>query len=155
VVAVLQQLDRLADAPGAEVDRHHRLGAGPPAPGGELVDPDLVGLDRAPGEVQPPGPILGRADPVLPAVVGDEVAAGVAQDRGPELAHQLEHVAAEAAVVGGGVTGLVDPGVDASPHVLDERPEQAAVDGPDPEGGVEGERGGRHRLIPTALFASL
>ena len=74
----------------------------------------------------------------------------------PELADQVEHVAAEAVLVGGGVAGLVDAGVDAAAHVLDERAEQAAVDRPDGEGRVEADRSraldrssGSATLIPS------
>ena len=83
------------------------------------------------------GPVVLGPDPVLPAVVGDEVAAGIAHDRGPELADQLGDVAAEAVLVGGRVVGLVDAGVDAAAHVLDERPEEPPVERPHRERGVE------------------
>ena len=84
------------------------------------------------------GRCVDRADAVLPAVARDEVAAGVAHDRRAELADQLEHVGAEAVLVGGGVRRLVDAGVDAAAHVLDERAEQPPVERPDAEGGVDG-----------------
>src|SRR5690606_16049315 len=86
VVGVLQDVAGLLDAAGAEVDRHHRLGARRLRPAGELAETELVGLDRAPGPVEPARPLLLRADPVLPVVAGDEVAAGVAHDGGAELA---------------------------------------------------------------------
>jgi hypothetical protein len=155
VVAVLEQVDRLAHATGAEVDGHHRLELGASRPLHELVDPDLVGLGCPPGQVEAARALLRRADAVLPAVVGDEVAAGVADDAGAELADQVEHVAAEPRVVGGRVSGLVDAGVDAATHVLDEGPEQAAIDTPYSEGGIERQGGGRHQERCTTMFASL
>ena len=106
-------------------------------PGDELVGADLVGLDRAPGEVEPRRPLLARADAVLPVVGGHEVAARVAHDGDAELARQLEHVAAEAVLVGGRVARLVDAAVDGAPHVLDERAEQPLVHLGHGEGRVE------------------
>ena len=84
-----------------------------------------------------PGRSRDRPDAVLPAVAGDEVAARVAHHRDAQLAGQREHVAAEAVLVGGRVAGLVDAGVDAAAHVLDERAEGAAGDRRDGEGRVE------------------
>ena len=141
-VAVLQQLDRLGDAPGPEVDGEHRLDAEPRRPRQEVIGADLVGLDGPPREVESRGPVLLGADPVLPPVVGDEVATGVAHDRGSELTHELSHVGAEAVLVGGRVIRLVDAGVDAAAHVLDEGPEDPAVERPHRERGIEPH--GRH-----------
>ena len=92
VVAVLDEVDGLLHAAGAEVDRHHRLDAGVAGPAHELVDADLVGLDGPPGQVEPGGsPVLsGRRRP--PSGTGDEVAAGVAHEGDAELAGQVEHV---------------------------------------------------------------
>ena len=100
MVAVLDQVARGVRPARAEVDREHRLDAGRPAPVDELVGAERVGLGRQPGEVEPPRPALARADAVLPVVARDEVAAGVAHDRRRQLAHQRQHVAAEAALVG-------------------------------------------------------
>ena len=63
---------------------------------------------------------LGRPDAVLPAVTRDEVAAGIADRRDAEFPDELDDVAAEAVLVGGGMTGLVDAVVDAPPQMLDE-----------------------------------
>jgi hypothetical protein len=105
----------------------------------ELVQAELVGLDAVPGEVQPAGPLVARADAVLPPVAGDEVAAGVADQRDAELPGQLQDVLTESVLVGGRVVGLVDPGVDATAHVLDEAAERPAVDRGNDEGGIEDE----------------
>src|SRR5690606_40670565 len=67
-------------------------------------------------------------DRVLPPEARDEVAAGVADGRRPELAHQIDHIQAEAVLVRGRVARLVDAVVDASAEVLDERAEDATVD---------------------------
>ena len=127
MVAVFDQMARRIGAARAEVDREHRLDAGGAAPVDELVGSEGVRLGRLPGQVQAARALLDGADAVLPVVAGDEVAARVAHDGGRELAHQLEHVAAEAARVGGGVAGLVDPAIDAAAEMLDEGAEQAAV----------------------------
>ena len=131
-------------AAGAEVDREHRLDPGRAAPGDELVGAEGVGLGREPGEVEAPGPRLERADAVLPVVAGDEVAAGIAHHRGAELAHQRQHVLAEALRVGGRVAGLEDAAVDAAAEVLDEGAEQAAVGRADRDLPVEPDPGGAH-----------
>ena len=70
-------------------------------PPGELVQADLVGLGGVPGQIQPGRSFLPRADRVLPAEPGDEVAAGVADRRDTELANQRDHVGSEAVGVGG------------------------------------------------------
>ena len=54
------------------------------------------------------------------------------------------HVLPEALGVGGRVTGLVEAVVDAPAEVLHEGAEEAAVDGRDDEGGVEGQACCRH-----------
>ena len=45
----------------------------------------------------------------------------------PSSRIELQDVLAEAVLVGGGVAGLVDAGVDAAAQVLDERAEESAV----------------------------
>ena len=92
--------------------------------------PDLVGLGGVPGQVEPGRPLLARADRVLPAETGDEVAARVADGRDAELADEFDDVGAEAVGVGARVPGFVDAVVDAAAEVLDERAEEAAVTGP-------------------------
>ena len=66
---------------------------------------------------------------------------------GAELAHQREHVAAEAALVGGRMAGLVDAAVDAAAEMLDEGAEQAAIGGPDGEIAVEKDVSCRHAAL--------
>ena len=120
VVRVLEQIDRFPDPPGAQVDGHHGLDlrlAGPPH---ELVESELVGLGGVPGQVQPPRTLIRRPHPVLPAVAGDEVAAGIPDGRHAELSDQFQHVLAKPIVIGGRVARLVDAGVDTPPHVFDE-----------------------------------
>lgn len=144
VVGVLDEVHRLGDATGAEVERHHRLGlrSDLPQEGHELAQAEAVGLGGPPGDVEPARPALDRADAVLPAVAGDEVASGVADRGDPQLADELQDVGAQTVLVGGRVAGLVDARVDAAPEVLDEGAEEAGVDGADGEVGVEGETSG-------------
>src|SRR3954451_13967853 len=92
----------------------------------ELVGAAPVGLQRAPGEVQPR--LARRADAVLPVIARDEVAAGIADDRDAELTHERQHVIADGLAV-----ALEDAAVDRSAHVLDERAEDARVDVRDAE----------------------
>ena len=54
----------------------------------------------------------------------------------------------EPGAVRGRVTRLLEPGVDAAPHVLDERPEQPRVDLPDRERRIDRQRSLEHELIP-------
>jgi hypothetical protein len=144
VVGVLEQVEGLGDAAGAEVDGHHGLHARLAAPADELVDADLVRLGAVPGQVEPARAPVDRADAVLPSVAGDEVAAGVADGGHAQLPGQVEHVAAEAVLVGRGVAGLVDAGVDAAPEVLHERADGAPAHRGDLEGGIQGEFGLMH-----------
>ena len=52
---------------------------------------------------------------------------------GAELAHQRQHVLAEALGVGGRVAGLVDAAIDAAAEMLDEGAEQARIGAADGE----------------------
>ncbi|WP_372441613.1 TOBE domain-containing protein [Plantactinospora mayteni] len=119
--------------PRAEVDRHHRLDAGGAGPAHELVEPERVRLDGLPGQVESARPVGDRTHAVLPAVSGDEVAARVPHHRHAQLTGEVEDVAPQAVLVGGGVRWLVHPAVDAPTHVLDERSEQAPADRPNPK----------------------
>ena len=129
VVGVLEHVEGFLESSGAEVDGHHRFDVEPPAPGHELVDAELVGLEAVPGQVAADGSVLLGADAVLPAVAGKEVAAGVTHGGDPEFTDEFGHVAPETIGVRGGVSRLVDPGVDAPSHVLDEGTEGPSVDG--------------------------
>ena len=144
-VAVLDEVARGVEPARAHVDRQHRLHAGATGPGQELVGPDLVGLDRAPGQFEAPRPRLARADAVLPVVARDEVAARVAHDRDAQLADELEHVLADAVAV-----ALVDPAVHAAAHVLDERAVHALVDFRHGERGVDDQPGPLHAVNATS-----
>ena len=125
-VNVFQLLQGGLEASGAHVHGEHDLGAGALAPSVEVVDAYLVGFGAVPGQVAADGAVLAGAGAVLPVVVRHEVAAGVAHAGHAELPDQVEHVGAEALIVGGGVVGVVDAAVDAAAEVLDERAEQAA-----------------------------
>jgi hypothetical protein len=101
-----------------------------------------------PRHVEPGGAFLARADAVFPAEAGDEVAARVADQAGVQLAHEVEHVLAEAVRVGGGVSGFVDPGVHGAAHVLDERAEEPGRDGGDHVVAGDAEPGVQHGRDP-------
>ena len=109
MVRVLDQVECLQDAPGSEVERQHRLRANGPGPGHELIQPEVVGLQAVPGEVQALGPFLPRTHAIFPAIARHEVAARISNRGYAQLADQLDHVAAEPPVVGGGVARLIDP----------------------------------------------
>ena len=123
-------------------------------PARELVQPDLVRLERVPREVEPLRPPLARADAVLPSVAGNEVATRVADGGYAELAHQIHHVGPETVRVRGWMPGLIDPVVDAPTEVLDEGAEQAAVQRTDGVGGIDDDlccRHGTHALSERRL----
>src|SRR5690606_20699621 len=120
------------------------LGSGELQPAGELVDADLVGLERVPGEVAAHRALVARSDRVLPAEAGDEVSAGVADRARAELANELDDVEAEAVLVRGGVVRLVDAVVDAATEVLDEGSEDPSVQRGDDGVPVDGDLCGGH-----------
>ena len=93
-----------------------------------------------PRAVEAHGARLARADAVAPVVAGEEVAAGVAHERHAQLANELEHVAAEALVVGRRVPGLVEARVDRAAEVFDEGAVELVGDGAD--GGFREKREG-------------
>jgi hypothetical protein len=154
-VRVLEQVERLERAAGAEVDGKHELGADALTPARELVQPDLVRLERVPREVKPLRPPLAWADGVLPPVAGNKVATRVADGGYAELAHQIHHVGPETVRVRGRMPGLIDPVVDAPTEVLDKGAEQAAVQRTDGVGGIDDDlccRHGSHDSSDLALY---
>ncbi len=127
VIAIFHEIARLRGTPRAEIDRQHGLGPGRSAPSDELVAAEAVGLGRAPGEIETARACIDGPDPVLPIVAGDEIPARIADDRGPELAHQRQHVAPEAALVRRRVARLIDPAIDAAAEMLDEGAEETRI----------------------------
>jgi hypothetical protein len=127
MVAVFHEIARGVAAPGAEVDGHHRLDIGSPAPVHELIGAETVGLGAEPCQVEPRRPLLGRSDAVLPIVAGDEIAAGIAHDGGTKLLHQRQHVLPKTFCIGGRMPGLVDAAIDASAEMFDEGTEQTGI----------------------------
>ena len=109
-----------------------------------------VGLDAVPGQVQATRPRFLRADSVLPFEAGDKVSPGVTKDRHAELAHEFDDISAKSFFVGGGVLGVVDAAVYPAPHVLNEPPEESAVNGSNRLGTVDGNggNGGVHGIGP-------
>src|SRR3546814_7487153 len=120
----------------------HRLDVGGLAPVHEFVGAELVGLGRAPGEIEPDGALVLGADAVFPIIAREEIAARIAHDRGPQLADQREHVAAETVGVGGVMAGFVDAAIDAAAAMLDEAAEDVPWGGGDHEIGVGEAMGG-------------
>jgi len=127
-VAVFDELLRLGRAAGAEVHGHHRGGVGFATPFHEFVGSEEVRFERFPREVEPGGALFARADAVFPVVPRDEVAAGIARERHIEFADELDHIPAEAVLIGGGVSGLVDSLVDGAAEVLHKTAVNAVVD---------------------------
>ena len=90
--------------------------------------PTWLAVGGVPGEIEAGRPLVLGADAVFPVVGRDEVAAGIADHRDIEVLHQLGDVAAHAVLVGGGMIGLVDTGVDGAAEVLEERAVNPAID---------------------------
>ena len=128
MVAVLDEIARLVDAAGAQVDRQVDLGPGALGPGGELVGADLVRLGRHPGQIEAPRPLRHRPHAVPPVVAGDEIAAGIADEGHAQLAHQFQHVPAKPHLVRGRMPRLVDAAVDRPAQMLDERAVEPGID---------------------------
>ena len=147
MVAVLHQRPRRIAAARAEVHRQHRLDVGGAAPVDEFVGAEPVRLGGHPGQVEPARPLLDRADAILPIVAGDEIAAGIAHDGRRQFAHQRQHVAAEAVLIGGRMAGLEDAAIDAAAEVLDEGTEQAAIRGADHVVGAKLDGDCAHRVL--------
>lgn len=119
---------RLLHAPSAEVDGKHGLRPGLLGPSGELLETKSVGLGCLPCWIEPNRAIVDRPDPILPAIPRDEIPTRVTDDGHPHLPNQIQHVASESVLVGGLMSWLADPGVDAPPHVLHERSESPRID---------------------------
>ena len=111
MVAVFQQVAGSLNAPGTQVYCHHHVGARLLAPRGELVDAHQVWLGAAPGQLQPPGTLVHRADAVLPIEVGDKVAAGIADNGYADFPNQIQYVPPEAFLIRRGVARLINAAV--------------------------------------------
>jgi hypothetical protein len=127
-VAIIDQVARGLDRAGAHVDAQHRRGVDGFAEAHEFVGAKLVGLQRLPGQLAAARAQLLRADAVEPVVAAEEVAAGIADRRVLLGAQRVEHVGAQAVLVGVGGLGFVDAFVDASPHVLGKAAEKQRRD---------------------------
>ena len=100
--------------------------------------PELVTLDSSPRRIEARGPLLDRTtNAILPAVSGDEVAARVAHHCHAQLAHEFQHIGAEAVGVGAGMIRFVDARIHAAAHMLDERAEETGTDRSGDEAGIE------------------
>ncbi len=131
-IDVFDEIARFVEAARSEVDRQHHLRADGLAPLRELVHADRVRFRSVPGEVEPGRAPIARADAVLPIVGGNEISAGVAHDRDPEVADQLRDVAAHAVHVGAGMAGFVNAGVDRSAEMFQKGAVDTVVDRRDP-----------------------
>lgn len=153
MVAVFDEIACCVAVACAEIDGEHGLDLRRPAPVHELLGAEVVRLGGEPGEIEPGGPVLGRAHPVLPIVAGDEVAARITHDRRAELLDEFEHVIAEAALVGSGMAGFVDAAIDAAAQMLDEGAEEPRVGVADGEGAIAGDAGLSHDVTPGVATA--
>ena len=151
-VAVFHPVAGLFRRSRAEVHAEHRLPAHASRQRHELVGADPIRLHAVPGELAQPRSRLGRADPVLPVVAGDEVPARVAHHGHVEPAQGLEDVRAPASVVRVRAAGLVDPLVDRAAHVLEKAPEDPGVDLRDLEARVEPKRRRLHVQPSTSVY---
>jgi hypothetical protein len=137
VVAILQKIQGLLQPTGAEVDGEHRLHVGLGGPAHEFAQSELVTLDSSPSGIEARGPLLDRTHAVLPPVSGNEVAARVAHHCHAQLAHEFQHIGAEAVGVGAGMIRFVDARIHAAAHMLDERAEETGTDRSGDEAGIE------------------
>ena len=119
-IAVFHQIPGILHTPCAQIHGHHNLGAGPAGPFLELVNAHLVGFDGGPGLLHPTGPVFLGTGAVLPVVAGNKIAPGVADHGNPELAHQLQHIRAEAHIIGCRVLRVIDPAVHRPAQMLQE-----------------------------------
>jgi hypothetical protein len=130
------------------------------APGKELVGPEAIALLAEPGEIEAAGPLLARADAVLPVIGGGEVASRPAHDRDAEGSAGVDHVPAQPLVwarTGQGQRGaLVEhAALDVAEEVgLKEVPIDVGVDPPDLPVGTDVD-GDRHLAGAALLLPGL
>ena len=127
-VGVLEEIECLLGAAGAEVHGEHQVAADLVEPMLELVQADLIGLRRMPREVQAPRALVLRADAILPAIPRDEVAAGVADGGDAEFLDELDDIRAESFGIRRLMPGLVDAVVHVTAEMFDEAAEDTAID---------------------------
>src|SRR5689334_20627481 len=120
VIAVLEKIARRVRSARAKIDREHGLRASPAAPVDEFVGAESIRFRREPGETEAARALGERADAVFPVVAGHEVAAGIADDRGAQLVHELQHVFAKAMAIGTRMSRFVETSIDAAAEMLDE-----------------------------------
>jgi hypothetical protein len=117
-IAVFDKVARRIRPARSEIYDQHRLDLSRATPVDELVGAKTIGLDAAPCEVEAYRPAGERPDTIFPIVAGDEIAAGIAHNRGAELAHERDDVTAETARIRARVPGLEDPAIDAAAEML-------------------------------------
>ena len=120
-------LPRFMRTARSKVDAKHGLRLREPAPLDKFICAKGVRFGAQPGEIQPCGSFLHRADAVLPVATRHIVASRVADDRRTKFSNQIENVSPEPAIIRRGMPGFENAGVDAPAHMLDERTEEAPV----------------------------
>lgn len=148
MIAVLDEVGRILRPTRGEVDNEHRLDAGKAAPVDEFVGAESIGFCRLPSGAQPLQPLLHGTDAILPSIRGDEVSAGILDDRGTKLRDEIEHIPTKPLLVGGGVAGLVEAAIDAAAQMLNAGTKQARVGAADGAAAVEVDFGLPHRAWP-------
>ena len=102
VEAAMKEVDTVYTNIATVTDKANRIGetsqktVDAAQQGSELMQDALVGLRGEPREIQTLRTRLTRADAVLPAEAGDEIASGISHDGHAELSHRLHHIGAEA-----------------------------------------------------------
>src|SRR5687768_4406751 len=129
MIAVLEEMPRLVRTARPEIHRKHRLDVRDATPIDELVRAELIRLGGTPCEIETRRALVLRSHSVLPVIAGKKIAAGVAHDRRPELARELEHVAPKATLIRCRMAGFINAAVHTTPHVFDERAEHTTVEG--------------------------
>ena len=119
-VAVFHQVPGLVRAAGAQVHRHHHVRSRFLGPGNKLMHAHLIALGGEPCHFRAAGAGRRRANAILPAVAGNEIAPGPAHQRYMQLLDQLQGVLPEALLVRSGVAGLIDTGIDGASQMLQE-----------------------------------
>src|SRR5437660_7850719 len=80
-IAVLDQGGGFLRRSRSEVKPHQRLCTDQLAPCHEFVRAKLVGLNGVPGLVEGARPIFPGSDPIEPVIAGNEITAGIANNR--------------------------------------------------------------------------
>src|SRR5579871_5032767 len=127
-VAILDESRGLLCCSASQVDGKQRLGSCGTAPADELIGAELVGFERVPCAIEDSGPFLFRSNSIAPVISGDEVAARIAHDGNADRADFFDDILAQTVGAGMGRTGIVDTAVDGAAEVLQEGPQDTALE---------------------------